>query len=962
MFRTLLLCLLFLAVPLLAACPADDDDVSDDDDAVDDDDVVDDDDSGDDDDTGTDDDDATADADGDGFDASEDCDDSDGTVYPGAEELCDGLDNDCDGALGGDELDDDADGVTECDGDCDDADLNNHPGNIELCDGADNDCDTVVPLDEIDDDLDGQAECEGDCDDADAGNFDGNPEVCDGQDNDCDLALGGDEIDDDLDGQTECGGDCDDADAANFDGNPEVCDGQDNDCDLAVPGDEVDDDADGQAECEGDCDDADPLRFDGNAEACDDIDNDCDNIVPITETDDDGDGQAECQGDCDDADPLRFDGNTEACDNIDNDCDNIVPLTETDDDGDGVAECEGDCDDADASNFPGNVELCDGQDNDCDAATNEQVDGDGDSVSLCGGDCDDDDGDNFPGNVELCDGQDNDCDPATDFVDLAFSTGDEEETGSTSGYFMGNSYRVDAGVTLVGVEQRLNAVAGTELTWMIFGSTEPVSDFTLIAQTTTTVGAADAGTLTWHASGPLSLTSPGGGGYYAIGVYFPTAVEYGRFASPVEVIPTSFGTMVGGVVAAGSGGPPGGAEIAEASFGWVAQQIWLEGEADLDSDGFLGCDDDCNDGEASAWPGNPEVDCDLVDNDCDAATPDCDGGLIVSEIFNDAVGSDSDMEWFELYNASAVDIDLAGWLIRDDGTDDWYLGSSSLVIPAGGYLLLGESDDPTSNGGLYPPAVFLWNISVANTTDELVLISPLGELVDEVIWADGFPANEGASMSLDPLALDSVLNDLVASWCVSFSAPYGPGQDQGTPGFPNPSCAIPASGAAAGDLVINEVMQNPNSSDADREWFELFNPTGSDIDLMGWQISDFGNNLHVVDSSVIVPAGGWAVLGEVLDTASNGGVTVDYACFNDLGLDNSSDELVITSPEGVWVDWISWDNGVTFPDPSGVSMNLDPVFANGSDNDVGANWCESTAASYGDGGAGTPGAVNTSCP
>ena len=227
---------------------------------------------------------------------------------------------------------------------------------------------------------------------------------------------------------------------------------------------------------------------------------------------------------------------------------------------------------------------------------------------------------------------------------------------------------------------------------------------------------------------------------------------------------------------------------------------------------------------------------------------------------------------------------------------------------------------------------------------------------------DGFPANEGASMSLDPLALDSVLNDLVASWCVSFSAPYGPGQDQGTPGFPNPSCAIPASGAAAGDLVINEVMQNPNSSDADREWFELFNPTGSDIDLMGWQISDFGNNLHVVDSSVIVPAGGWAVLGEVLDTASNGGVTVDYACFNDLGLDNSSDELVITSPEGVWVDWISWDNGVTFPDPSGVSMNLDPVFANGSDNDVGANWCESTAASYGDGGAGTPGAVNTSCP
>ena len=165
------------------------------------------------------------DEDGDGFEAADDCDDSDANVHPDAEEVCDdGVDNDCDGAdwlstqdldsdgespsavgCGGTDCDDedatlnsadlDGDQITTCNGDCDDSVETGAlagPDLDETCgDSIDNDCSGVAD----DEDLDGDGFLSPDCagDDCDDENPTTNPEAdeseatCgDGVDNDCD--------------------------------------------------------------------------------------------------------------------------------------------------------------------------------------------------------------------------------------------------------------------------------------------------------------------------------------------------------------------------------------------------------------------------------------------------------------------------------------------------------------------------------------------------------------------------------------------------------------------------------------------------------------------------------------------------------------------------------------------------------------------------------------------------------
>lgn len=105
------------------------------------------------------------------------------------------------------------------------------------------------------------------------------------------------------------------------------------------------------------------------------------------------------------------------------------------------------------------------------------------------------------------------------------------------------------------------------------------------------------------------------------------------------------------------------------------------------------------------------------------------GDLLISEVMaNPAAVSDSNGEWFEIFNASLNLIDLNALTISDDGSNSHIINADrSLLITPGEYFVLSNNGDSGSNGGFMPDYVYS-GFSLANSSDQIIILDDGNEI------------------------------------------------------------------------------------------------------------------------------------------------------------------------------------------------------------------------------------------
>lgn len=160
-----------------------------------------------------------------------------------------------------------------------------------------------------------------------------------------------------------------------------------------------------------------------------------------------------------------------------------------------------------------------------------------------------------------------------------------------------------------------------------------------------------------------------------------------------------------------------------------------------------------------------------------------------------------------------------------------------------------------------------------------------------------------------------------------------------------------------GEIVITEIMVNPEAvSDANGEWFEIWNSTDHDLLLNGLTLTDAGSNLHIMVSAekLVLPAKSYWVLAKNGDQLTNGGVLTNYV-YQSFTLSNTSDQLILTAADASLIDQVSYVAG--WPIVSGASMELHPDYHSFSGNDQPEHWFPAKVA-FGAGDKGSPGKAN----
>jgi hypothetical protein len=224
--------------------------------------------------------------------------------------------------------------------------------------------------------------------------------------------------------------------------------------------------------------------------------------------------------------------------------------------------------------------------------------------------------------------------------------------------------------------------------------------------------------------------------------------------------------------------------------------------------------------------------------------------LVISEVLPSPAGDDGLYEFIEIYNSGSSEVDLTGLYLDDaegSGTSTAYSFVVGTKISAGGYLAFYSEKT---------------RLSLTNSGEVARVLGADKTLITELVYMN---APEGSSCALKPDGSYVWTSILTPNAENQFSVVVTPTPTPDSPISPPepyaPEDNKPVDYTLTRNLIVSEILPDPEGNDGENEFIEIHNPNSSVVNLTGFYVDDAegGSSPHLLSDETIIEAGGYLV-------------------------------------------------------------------------------------------------------
>jgi len=275
------------------------------------------------------------------------------------------------------------------------------------------------------------------------------------------------------------------------------------------------------------------------------------------------------------------------------------------------------------------------------------------------------------------------------------------------------------------------------------------------------------------------------------------------------------------------------------------------------------------------------------------------GKIIISELLPNPDGSDIHNEWIEIQNKDNKIINISNWVLSDNNTK--YIFPNQTLISPNEYIVI-----PRDNS----------KITLNNSDTEIItLLDPLHYTIDQVSYFGPAPnaqswsksnTNKWVWTSLQTPGSKNKSNTLKNT---SISQTSKPTNNKTTTqdNYKNDSQELIEIDPKLladynySNIIINEILPNPDGQDEDEEWIELYNLGDTTISLTGFVLGDGSKKIYIIQNREIGPKE----------------YTIIKRTDSKIALNNTDDHLKLWAPNGTLLNRIQYIGSA----PSGSSYS-----------------------------------------